>query len=64
MVEFGRRGEEREREMKGEEEIFKNPYPARTKVVSLGHQYRASPACTSVQSDQTLLLADQLKSSS
>ena len=29
-----------------------NPYPANTE--SLCHQYRARPACTSVQSDQTL----------
>ena len=35
------------------------------KVISLCHQYRARPACTSVQSDQALycsiLLPDQLK---
>ena len=31
------------------------------KVISLCHHYRARPACTSVQSDQVILLADQLE---
>jgi hypothetical protein len=31
-----------------------NPYSAETKMISIDHQYRARPVCTSVLSDQAL----------